>query len=141
MGAGKKSERLVLPHVLQEEWCDFRIAFESGMTLKDIAIKFHCDPRTVRNAIANNRGSADLGKWTSQKKLEAHLDAITKVLGQTTSIKSLSNLSQQITSEIQKNGYTGGERTVRNYLYSRSDVKALMEMQQKKSVEVSNDKP
>ena len=139
MSAGKKSERLVLPHILRDEWCDFRIDFESGMTLKDIAAKYHCDPRTVRSAIANNRCSAHIGKWTAQKKLEAHLDAIEKVLDRTTSIKSLSKLSQQITSEIQQEGYSGGERTVRNYLYSRSDVKALIEIQQKKNLEVFND--
>lgn len=140
MASSKMSERILLPDIPKEQWSDFRADFESGMTLKDIAVKYHCDPRTVRTALPLNRGSNDFGKWTSPKKLEAHIDSISKVLCSTAQFKSLSNLSQHITSEIQKVGYTGGERTVRNYLYTRPEVKALLETQQEQNKEVSNDK-
>ena len=139
MGSGKTAERIVLPNVPRELWSDFRIDFENGMSLKDIASKYYCDPRTVRAALSNNRGSADFGKWSSQKKLEAHIDSISAVISDTTQIKSLSELSRQITSKIQEEGYSGGERTVRNYLSSRSDVKNLLEIQQRKSKEASYD--
>ena len=109
------------------------------MTLKDIATKYHCDPRTVRTSLPLNRGSSDFGKWTSPKKLEAHIDSISRVICTTTGFKSLSNLSQHITSEIQKEGYTGGERTVRNYLHTRPEIKALLELQQTQKKEDSND--
>lgn len=139
MAYAKKNERILLPDIPKEQWSDFRIDYENGMTLKEIASKYHCDPRTVRTALPLNRGSTDFGKWVSPKKLEAHIDSISKVLCYTTQIKSLSNLSQHITSEIQKDGYTGGERTVRNYLHTRPDVKALLEKQQRKNEEVSDD--
>lgn len=140
MAGGKTSERIVLPNIPQEQWSDFRVDFENGMTLKDIAAKYHCDPRTVRSSLSLNRGSSDFGKWSVPTKLEHHIDAVSKVIKNSDDIKSLSNLSQYITSEIQKNGYTGSERTVRNYLYTRPDVKALLEKQQRKNKEVSNDK-
>ena len=139
MGSGKKNERLLLPDLPREQWSDFRADFEAGMTLKDIATKYHCDPRTVRTSLPLNRGSSDFGKWTSPKKLEAHIDSISRVICTTTGFKSLSTLSQHITSEIQKEGYTGGERTVRNYLHTRPEIKALLELQQTQKKENSND--
>ena len=41
MGSGKKNERLLLPDIPREQWSDFRTDFEAGMTLKDIAVKYH----------------------------------------------------------------------------------------------------
>ena len=41
--------RLSLPDLPEEKWSDFRKDHEGGMTLKAIAEKYMCDPRTVRN--------------------------------------------------------------------------------------------
>ena len=58
MGYGN---RILLPDIPKEQWSDFRTDFENGMTLKDIADKYHCDPRTVKTALPLNRGSSDFG--------------------------------------------------------------------------------
>ena len=43
-----------LPALPSEEWCDFRKDYEAGMTMKSIAEKYMCDPRTVRNHLRSN---------------------------------------------------------------------------------------
>lgn len=128
MGYGN---RILLPDIPKEQWSDFRTDFENSMTLKDIADKYHCDPRTVKTALPLNRGSSDFGKWTTPKKLEAYKNSIITAISHGDDFKSLSNLSQRITSEIQKDGYSGSERTVRNYLCTMPEVKALLEKQKK----------
>ena len=139
MASNNRGERIVLPDVPKEQWSDFRVDYEAGMTLADIAVKYYCDPRTVKTALSLNRGSHDFGKRIVPKKLDPHLESISATIQRTKRIKSLSKLSQQITTELQKDGYTGGERTVRNYLYNRPDVKAMLETQQKKIKEDSHD--
>ena len=139
MGSGKKSNRIMLPDIPQDQWSDFRVDFENGISLKDIASKHHCDPRTVKAALPRNRGSADFGKWAFPKKLEAHMDSSSRVIDSSPPFRTLTNLSHHITAEIQKEGYTGGERTVRNYLNTKPEIKALLEKQQQKSKEDSYD--
>jgi len=84
MASTKKNTRILLPDIPEEQWSDFRIDYENGITLKEIALKYHCDPRTVRTALPLNRGSIDFGKWASPKKLEAHIDSISQALSNTT---------------------------------------------------------
>ena len=139
MASNYRGEHIVLPTIPQEQWSDFRVDYESGMTLKDIAAKYYCDSRTVKTALSLNRGSSDFGKRIVPKKLDRYIDSISESLQQTKQIKSLSKLSQEITSNLQMDGYSGGERTVRNYLGTRPDVKVLLEHQQKKNKEDSND--
>lgn len=140
MSSANNRERILLPDIPKEQWSDFRADYESGMTMAEIASKYYCDARTVSKALHLNRGSSDFGKRIQPKKLEPHEETISRLLRNTADYKSLSKLSQHITSEIQKEGYSGGERTVRNYLQTRSDVKALSNTHQKQTKEVSNDK-
>lgn len=139
MASGKHTERIVLPDIPKEQWSDFRADYESGMTMKEIASKYFCDPRTVSSALSLNRGSSDFSKRIQPKKLAPHERTIAQLVRDTTEYKSLLKLSRRITAELQKEGYSGGERTVRNYLQTRPDVKALSKIQQKKTKEVSDD--
>ena len=139
MSSQNKRQSVYLSDIPNEQWSDFRVDYESGMTMMEIASKYYCDPRSVSTALSLNRGSADLGKRTQPKKLELHEETISRLVRNTSDYKSLSRLSQHVTSELQKEGYSGGERTVRNYLKTRPDVKALSKTQQKKSKEVFDD--
>ncbi len=118
----KLSLALQLPDLPPEQWSDFRREFEThkGITLKEIARKYHCDPRTVRKHLLLNKGSADLGRHLHPTKLTPFLDAIgqmyetyTKTSG---SPRGICQISQEITEKLRESGYIGSERSIRNYL-------------------------
>ena len=114
------------PEYPQEEWCDFRLDYESGMTLKQIAEKYLCDPRTVRKSITANKSSSEIGRQTAPTKLAAFVEEIDALYGEyvyrspdsSSEKQGICELSRRITDQLQQDGYTGSERTVRNYLRS-----------------------
>ena len=123
-GQRKQNIRGCLPELPVDAWCDFRRDYEAGMTLKQIADKYVCDPRTIRKCIISNRGSTELGRRTAPTKLTAfavQVDAlyeelITAVLCTGAGKPGICDLSRTVTEKLQQAGYTGSERTVRNYL-------------------------
>ena len=72
------SKRLNLPDLPQEEWCDFRWDYESGMTLKQIAAKYICDPRTVRQSLLRNADSRCIGHRRAPTILDPYLSIISE---------------------------------------------------------------
>ena len=117
--------RIPLPDLPEGEWCDFRCDYESGMTLKDIAEKYFCDPRTVRRCIFANKSSSELGKQMELTKLAAFSEQIDSLYWEIVDAQDISkkkigicDISRRITAELEAEGYTGSERTVRNYLRS-----------------------
>ena len=80
MPSNIRGERIVLPDIPKEQWSDFRSDYEAGMTLADIAVKYYCDPRTVRTALSLNRGSNDFGKRIVPKKADAEVFEDIKVI-------------------------------------------------------------
>lgn len=94
------------------------------MTLNQIAEKYHCDQRTVRTCILLNKSSSELGRQYAPTKLQPYMDEVEKlfqsIICQSSEKKPFSTLSisRQITDTIHEHGYTGSERTVRNYLYT-----------------------
>jgi len=114
-----QSRRLHPPELPADEWCDFRRDYESGMTLKQIAEKYICDPRTVRRCILANKPSSDLGKQTEPTKIAAYADQIEVMfldISYDRNVHGICDISRRITAVLQEEGYTGSERTVRNYL-------------------------
>lgn len=113
-----------LPDVQKEHWCDFRIDYESGMTLKAIADKYFCDPRTVRQCIIGNKASDELGKQMKPTKLAPYYQRVEHLYQQYVGsanpsfarIKGICDISKRITEDLKALGYAGSERTVRNYL-------------------------
>lgn len=100
-----------------EKWCDFRVDYESGMTLREISEKYCCDPRTVRGCIQKNKSSCDLGHKSTPTILASYEHEITKILSEhSVNTQSICQLSRLVTNRLQKSGYHGSERTVRNYL-------------------------
>ena len=118
-----QNRRLSPPDIPEKEWSDFRCDYESGMTLKMIAEKYFCDPRTVRKSIMTNKSSSEIGKQSEPTKLAEYVEQIDSlyqdfILIQQTTHKKLGicDISRKITRIITDKGYTGSERTVRNYL-------------------------
>ena len=119
----RQRERIPLPNYPESEWCDFRRDYESGMTFKKIAEKYCCDPRTVKRCIWYNKSSAELGSQRKPTKIAAFVDLIDSeyrgiVLDQNfnSDESGICEISERITEVLKQNGYTGGERTVRNYI-------------------------
>lgn len=117
---------LSLRDIPDSEWCDFRRDYESGMTLKKIAEKYCCDPRTVKRCIRENKPSSRLGEQTEPTKIAGFTDQIDMRYWQIISDQKdlqkkagICEISKTITAEIKMEGYTGGERTVRDYLRKR----------------------
>ena len=116
---GRKS--LLLPELAPEDWCDFRRDYESGMSCKAIAEKYICDPRTVRQCLLLNKSSGSLGKQTAPTKLAPYIPQIRELIRKYTADEEyarsgICSISRIITEQLRAAGYTGSERTVRNYL-------------------------
>jgi len=77
---------LNLPEISSDKWSDFRREYEQGKTLKQIALEYHCDPRTVRKCLFLNHGSNDIGKQHCTKKLTAYLPMIDELYRKYTGI-------------------------------------------------------
>lgn len=114
-----RDAHLSLPDLPPEEWSDFRKDYENGMSLKDIADKYVCDPRTVRNLLIINRNSFDIGRQRVPTRLDPYIELIEDFCSSSDRKTGICTLSRQITARIQELGYKGSERTVRNYLRSR----------------------
>lgn len=117
------SLEILCPDIPPSNWCDFRIDYESGISLNQLAIKYNCDHRTVRNAIIKNKNSCDIGARTTTQKLSKFIPCINSFLQANPDLvnnQSIYKLSCQITLVLQKLGYSGSERTVRTYLYTLS---------------------
>lgn len=123
----KNKKPFKLPNIQKEYWCDFRIDYEAGMTLKAIAEKYFCDPRTIRQCIIENKSSDELGKQMKPTKLAPyyqqvedlyywHVDSGSPAFAGN---KGICKISREITEVLKTYGYTGSERTVRNYLKNK----------------------
>jgi len=116
-----------LPPLPSEEWCDFRKDYESGMTMKAIADKYICDPRTVKKCLLQNKSSKELGRQTAPTKLAPYLSTIDRLFQEYALTTSrFCTVSRSITQQLTELGYTGSERTVRNYLQSKYQIKAQL---------------
>lgn len=119
----KPTYRFHPPDIHMHLRCDFRKDLDTGMTLKQIAAKYHCDQRTVRTCILLNRSSTELGKQYAPTKLQPYMNLIQE-LYQSENEHSGSvhagilQISRKITALLSELGYTGSERTVRNYIRS-----------------------
>lgn len=122
-GGTARDRRIALRDMPEGRKCDFRREYESGKTLKEIADEYCCDPRTVRRCILNNKSSSELGRQTAPTKLTAYIDTINSLYHEgtdtehdRTKLSGICGISLEITERIRRQGYTGSERTVRNYL-------------------------
>ena len=129
----KRNVRFSMPDLPRELWCDFRVDYvENHMTLVQLAEKYYCDPRTVKNCIRHNKSSFELGKKTTPTRIQVHDKHIKELVIENeafifSDITSIYGLSQYLYPMMQENGYSGSERTLRNYLQKSPYIKALFE--------------
>ncbi|MBQ8162069.1 MAG: hypothetical protein IJ083_15185 [Clostridia bacterium] len=107
-----------LPDIPKDAWCDFRRAYEGGMTLAAIAEKFHCDPRTVRRCILENRSSQALGQQTAPRKLDGYQEqlrvCVRRMRDDEDGMPGVLAVARKAFEELSQAGYRGGLRTVQN---------------------------
>lgn len=120
--------RFQLPEIPRGCWCDFRRDFESGMTLKSIGIKYHCDQRTVRSCIILNKSSAELGRQYAPTKLEPYIPEIER-LYQILSNGGIPQSAEQNTP--QKADSSPGQFTAQEAQIQRADLSPHQHIRQK----------
>lgn len=119
--------RLAVPDIPKDEWCDFRKDYESGLSLVQIGEKYYCDPRTAKMAIIHNKSSNNLGKRVRPSILSGYEKKIPELWQKNLEMQSLFSVSKNITENLREEGFTGSERTVRNYLKRQPYVMAYLE--------------
>ena len=86
-----------MPDIPREAWCDFRKDFvEKNMTLIQLAQKYCCDPRTVRNCIQHNKSSFELGKKSTPTHMQLYEQQVRELILH--NIDIINHLAQIFTS-------------------------------------------
>ena len=141
----KHNIRFPMPDIPREAWCDFRIDFvEKNMTLVQLAKKYYCDPRTVRNCNRHNKSSIDLVKKTTPTRIQVYEVQVRELLLQNIEkipddVSTVYGLSHYLYPLLQEQGYTGSERTLRNHLQKQSYIKAVLEKQTNRDNYIKNE--
>ena len=119
-GGSIKNRRLQIDdQIPEEQWSDARrqyILEEKSLSL--IGKEQHMDPRTVSKLVKNNWNFDRVGKHQSPSKVEPYADAILDLLtsGCFHRYSGIMTVSEKILAHIRSLGYTGSERTLREYL-------------------------
>lgn len=119
-GGSIKNRRLLIDdQIPEEQWSDARrqyILEEKSLSL--IGKEQHMDPRTVSKLVKNNWNFDRVGKHQSPSKVEPYADAILDLLtsGCFHRYSGIMTVSEKILAHIRSLGYTGSERTLREYL-------------------------
>lgn len=120
----ERKQLIYLPELFSDAPSLPRMLYESGRSASEVADIIGCDRRTAARLIRENLDISDIGKWNhAHKKLDTFTGMInsfidTKLKGYT----SLSVFSRDLFHDLQKKGYTGSERTLRNYLSRQERV-------------------
>ena len=111
--------RKIDDEIPEKDWCDARRAYVlEGKTLKQIADEHHMDVRSVKRLIMENRSYDDLGKWRKPSVISSYTERIEYLLKHVpqANLSYVTSLSAHIYEVLVAEGYTGSERSVRNYL-------------------------
>lgn len=114
-----------------------RLLYKTGKTITEVASTLHCDRRTASKLIKNNLNEEDIGRWDpSHKKLTGYAGIINSFIDTDISkYKSLLSFSKALCSQLAEQGYTGSERTVRNYLSKQKRVRMYFESRKQKGIQ------
>ena len=119
-GGSIKNRRLLIDdQIPEEQWSDARrqyILEEKSLSL--IGKEQHMDPRTVSKLVKNNWNFDRVGKHQSPSKVEPYAGTILDLLtsGCFHRYSGIMTVSEKILAHIRSLGYTGSERTLREYL-------------------------
>lgn len=129
----KHTIKFSMPDIPREAWCDFRKDFvEKNMTLIQLAQKYCCDPRTVRNCIQHNKSSFELGKKSTPTHMQLYEQQVRELILHNIdripdNVSTVYSLSHHLYPLLQNHGYSGSERTLRNYLQTQPYIRAVFE--------------
>lgn len=114
-----------------------KLLHKSGKTITEVAETLHCDRRTASKLIKNNLSEADIGRWdVSHKKLTGYTGIINSFIDNNVSkYTSLLSFSKALCSVLNEQGYTGSERTVRNYLNKQKRIRMYFESRKQKGIQ------
>ena len=114
-----------------------RLLYKSGKTITEVAETLRCDRRTASRLIKNNLNEEDIGRWdASHKKLNGYTGIINSFIDSNISkYTSLLSFSKALCSLLAEQGYTGSERTVRNYLNRQKRVRMYFESIKQKGIQ------
>lgn len=119
-GGSIKNRRLLIDdQIPEEQWSDARRQYIlEEKSLGRIGKEQHMDPRTVSKLVKNNWNFDRVGKHQSPSKVEPYSDAILDFLtsGCFQRYSGIMTVSEKILARIRSLGYTGSERTLREYL-------------------------
>ena len=105
---------------------------EKNLTLSELADIYKCDARTIKACLIRNKSSGALGKKSTPTRIDPFKDDLQSLIEQhlqhlPEDIHSIYQLSRHLLPLLNDYGYTGSERTLRNYLYTHPAIKALFE--------------
>lgn len=119
-GGSIKNRRLLIDdQIPEEQWSDARRQYiMEEKSLGRIGKEQHMDPRTVSKLVKNNLNFDRVGKHQSPSKVEPYAGAILDLLtsGCFHRYSGIMTVSEKILARIRSLGYTGSERTLREYL-------------------------
>ena len=119
-GGSIKNRRLQIDdQIPEEQWSDARRQYIlEEKSLGRIGKEQHMDPRTVSKLVKNNWNFDRVGKHQSPSKVEPYAGAILDLLtsGCFHRYSGIMTVSEKILARIRSLGYTGSERTLREYL-------------------------
>ena len=119
-GGSIKNRRLLIDdQIPEEQWSDARRQYIlEEKSLGRIGKEQHMDPRTVSKLVKNNLNFDRVGKHQSPSKVEPYAGTILDLLtsGCFHRYSGIMTVSEKILAHIRSLGYTGSERTLREYL-------------------------
>ena len=129
----KPATRFTLPDLPRAQWCDIRASYiEKNMTLAELAEIYQCDYRTIKACLIRNKSSKSFGKKSTPTRIDLCKNELQELLRQNLDqlpedVHSIYQLSCYLLPRLKECGYSGSERTLRNYLHTNPSVKAIFE--------------
>ena len=136
-------KKLILPDWFSQPPSVPLMLYRSGKSVSEVAEAIGCDRRTAAKLIKNNLSIEDIGKWDGSRKKLTGFSGIINAFMDTriTGYSSLLSFSKDLYAQLVKEGYTGSERTVRNYLNRQKKVSIYFDSLKCKGVQyVENNK-
>ena len=129
----RSAARFTLPDLPRNQWCDIRTSYiEKDLTLSELAEIYRCDSRTIKACLIRNKSSKSLGKKSTPTRIDLCRNELQDLLRQhlrelPEDVHSVYQLSCYLLPLLKERGYSGSERTLRNYLHANPSVKAIFE--------------
>ena len=129
----RSTARFAMPDLPRHQWCDIRLTYiERNLTLSELADLYKCDSRTIKACLIRNKSSKSVGKKSTPTRIDLCRSELKELLSShlqklPEDVHSVYALSAQLYPLLKERGYTGNERTLRNYLHNDPAVKSFFE--------------